>query len=56
MSAFGTRKGGSSAARAARARRGHGKRRGKPFAVHGRTGRAHYKGAPARRTRGSWLF
>lgn len=54
--AFGQRKGGSSAARAARARKGHARRRGGVFAVSGRTGRAHYKGSPGRRTKASWLL
>lgn len=56
MAGFGQRKGGSSSARAARARKGHARRRGGVFAVSGRTGRAHYKGAPSKRTKASWLL
>lgn len=54
--AFGNRKGGSSTSRAARASKGHARRRGKLFAVHGGTGRAHYKGAPRQRTKRSWIW
>jgi hypothetical protein len=54
--AFAQRKGGSSRARAARARQGHAKRRGKLFAVSGQTGRAHYKGHPRKRTKGLWAY
>jgi hypothetical protein len=54
--ATGRSKAGSSTARAARARQGHAKRRGKLWAVSGKTGRAHYKGSSDRRTRTSWLW
>jgi hypothetical protein len=47
--AFG-RKGGSSFARAQRARRGHKRRRAR--ALPG--GSTHYKGSPKRRTKPSW--
>lgn len=41
----------SSAARAARARKGHAKRRGK-----GLFGSTHYKGWGSARTKNTWLF
>lgn len=47
-------KGGSSVARAQRARKGHANRRAKLFATS-YTGRAHYKGSPNARTKRSWL-
>lgn len=50
--AFGRRKGGSSYARAQRARKGHGRRRAKGLTGAG----THYKGHPRRRTKGSWLW
>ena len=48
--AFGPRKAGSSAARAARAKKGHARRKGKLFAS------SHYKGSPKRRTKSSWIW
>jgi hypothetical protein len=50
------RKGGSSSARAERARRGHRKRRGGLFSVSGKTGRAHYKGSAGHRTKSTWVL
>ena len=50
----GGKKGGSSVARAQRARRGHAKRRGL-FGTTGSTGRAHYKGHPQHRTKRTWF-
>jgi hypothetical protein len=47
---FGKRKGGDSRARAARARKGHGKRRARGLTGAGTT----YKGHKARRTKPSW--
>lgn len=44
------RKGGSSFARAARARKGHHKRRARGLTGAG----THYKGAPKRRTKPTW--
>lgn len=49
-------KGGASSARAARASKGHAKRRGRLFATSGKSGRAHYKGSAGARTRTTWLF
>lgn len=54
--AFGQRKGGASSARAARASKGHARRRGRLFAVHGGTGRAHYRGSAKGRTKRTWLW
>lgn len=48
--AFGRRKGGSSAARAARARKGHGRRRARGLTGAG----THYKGHHRRRTKPAW--
>ena len=56
MAGFAQRKGGSSRARAARARLGHTRRRGRLFAVSGKTGRAHYKGHHTHRTKGLWTY
>lgn len=50
--AFGSRKGGSSAARARRARKGHGKRRARALTA----GSTNYKGSRRRRTKASWIF
>jgi hypothetical protein len=53
--AFGRRsKGGSSTARAARARKGHQRRKSKPFAA-GKGGKAPYMGGHGRRTKNTWL-
>lgn len=52
--AFGQRKGGSSIARAARAKRGHARRQGRLFATQ--QGVAPYKGARKHRTKRSWIF
>lgn len=49
---FGRRKGGSSAARAARARKGHGKRRAKGLSGAGTT----YKGHKSKRAKPSWMW
>lgn len=49
---FGKRKGGNPAARAARARKGHGRRRARGLTGAG----THYKGHPKRRTKPSWFF
>lgn len=56
MAGFGQRKGGSSTARAARARKGHARRRGGVFAVSGKTGRAHYRGSSHGRTKQAWML
>lgn len=50
--AFGRRKAGSSAARAARARKGHSKRRARGLSGAG----THYKGSSRRRTKPSWMW
>lgn len=44
------RKAGNPAARAARAKKGHAKRRAKLFESH------HYKGSRKRRIKGAWLI
>lgn len=56
--AFGFRssKGGSSSARAQRARKGHSKRRGRVLAVAPGSSRAHYRGSQHGRAKGSWLI
>lgn len=48
MALFGPRKGGHSGARAARARKGHAKRRSHLLTS------THYKGHPRKRTKPSW--
>lgn len=50
MALFAKPKGGSSAARAARARRGHSRRRGRPLVS------SNYRGSRRKRTKGAWLF
>lgn len=54
--AFGASKGGPRNARAARASKGHARRRGRLFAVSTGTGRAHYRGSKHGRAKRSWLF
>lgn len=56
MGILGNRKGGSSTARAQRAKLGHQRRRGKLFAVSGGSGRAHYKGSRTQRVKPKWII
>lgn len=50
MSIWAKPKGGSSRARAARARKGHAKR------IHKIGASRHYKGSPSRRVKTRWMF